>query len=202
LVSVISVWGRECVLFYSPYRNLSWLWDFTAVTPQWYPMSRFDSQLGESAWDIVSGATQSGAGQCLVQSAVTNDILELSYTAQTDAPGAKPIRAYRVTGAIDYGTNARKRSNGIQIRLKRGSDEAGVRASGGLEPMLVVRTRDDGGDWSSEHRIGLGFQGERELIARLDARGVFRTRQYEIVATDAVPLVYGYAGEDLEVMTS
>lgn len=202
LLSSVTMWGRECLLVYSPISNRSWLWDFNSTTPQWYPMSRYDSQLGESALDIVSGTILSNAGQCLVQTSATNDVLELSYTAQKDAPGDKPIRAYRVTGSIDYGTNARKRSNGIQIRLKRGSDEAGVRASGGVEPVLVVRTRDDGGDWSNEHRIGLGFQGERELIARLDTRGVFRTRQYEIVATDPVPLVYGYAEEDLEVMTS
>lgn len=200
--STIKYYGREMALFHYGSANRTFVFDFNSTKPEWYEWGAYDSQYGPTGFPVIGAVSTLGYGQTIVQMGDRNGLYTLDPTYYVDDPDPDPIRLNRVSGAIDFGTSARKRSNGMMLRVKRGADENGVRASGGAEPVLIIRHKDDGGNWSNEYRVGLGYQGERELIARVPTRGIFRTRQYEITATDSVPIVYSFAEEDIEVLTS
>lgn len=104
------------------------------------------------------------------------------------------IRLARVTGHVDYGTLKEKRSDEFRVRLRRGD---GI-ASG--TPSISVRFQDNGRYWSQPRKLSLGKLGEYDMIGRLFRTGMFRTRRYEFVATDAVPVVFTDAEEDIEVL--
>lgn len=153
-------------------------------------------------WDQTNGMYKRwlGGGYCyaplwgkhLVGSANSELVYEMSASTYQD--NGDPIRFRRRTGHIDYGTSKLKRSNEFRIRLKRGSGLSGSDAK------FMVRWNDDNKGWSNEKWISLGNVGESEIIQRLHRTGIFRTRQYEFVATDNVDVVFGDAEEDLEIL--
>jgi len=104
------------------------------------------------------------------------------------------IRLARRTGHIDYGTSQEKRSNELRMRVRRGDGLSGGAA------RLTVRWRDNNRYWSQPRDISLGALGETDVIARLFRTGIFRTRQYEFVSSDGVPVVFTGAEEDIEVL--
>ena len=67
-------------------------------------------------------------------------------------------------------------------------------------PYLMIRWRDDNKDWSREVRIDLGDIGQTEAMRRLNLTGMFRTRQYEVVCTEDVAVVFCAAEEDIDVL--
>lgn len=104
------------------------------------------------------------------------------------------IRLARLTGHVDFGTLQNKRSNEFRIRARRGD---GLSGSAG---RITVRFKDNGRYWSQPRTISLGSLGEYDMVARLYRTGIFRTRQYEFIASDAVPVVFTAAEEDIEVL--
>jgi len=105
-----------------------------------------------------------------------------------------PIRLKRVTGHIDYGTLDWKRSDSMLIRMKRGT---------GLPtrtPILTIRWKNENLSWSRPREISLGDIGDKEIVRQLNLLGMFRTRQYEIVCSEAVPVVFGEAKEELTIL--
>lgn len=202
--SLIYFRGRQMACWHFPAVNRTFVFDFNSQNPSWHEFSFYRDGIasGFPIMGCVNG-TYEELALCTFEDRQGIYALDRSYYSD-DSNGltSTPVRGYRVSGPIDYGTNARKRSNGMKIRLKRGTDGSATRASGSVEPMIQIRFRDDGGAWSNYYNVGLGFQGETEIVVPIFNRGIFRTRQYELLATDAVPIVFGYAEEDLEVMSS
>lgn len=58
---------------------------------------------------------------------------------------------------------------------------------GNQTSKMIVRWRNNGGEWKQEHLVSLGRQGQNEHIARLTHCGRYRTRQWEIIHTDDAP---------------
>ena len=108
---------------------------------------------------------------------INGTIWELSRSYKSD--GDDVMRRLRVTGAIDHGTANRKRNNHYDFYVKRG-----LGTSGGTEPVMQVRFKDDDQEWSEPRTIGLGFTGNRTAPYRLHRCGVYRKRQIEISMTD------------------
>lgn len=104
------------------------------------------------------------------------------------------IRLCRITGHINYGTTKTKRSSEFRIRAKRGQVVSGA------NPKVMVRWNDDNRGWRNEHWFDLGATGETETVMRLPRTGIFTTRQYEFVATDAADIIFLDAEEDVEVL--
>lgn len=104
------------------------------------------------------------------------------------------IRLVRRSGHIDYGTSQRKRSRRMRFRAKRG--HAGTTRT----PQLMVRWKDDNKSWSNERWYSLGDQGDTDLVVEIGPTGIYKTRQYEFVCTDPVPVIFLYAEEDIDVL--
>ncbi len=185
----------------------------------------------------------------LVGSRVDGKIYTMSTSVYTDE--GDTIRTLRRTGHVDYETMTRKRSNSVDIRIKRGiglptGDPDEVTGTDGLIytcildhtstvvdkpitgsnwafywkltgltggvwiedvsysaniPYIVVRWRDNNANtWGNEHQINLGKIGETEFIAKLKRLGIYKTRQWEFILSDAVPLILCDAEETIEVL--
>ncbi len=87
-----------------------------------------------------------------------------------------------------------------------GGSTGGVWASGtaytGQTPNIVVRWNDDGkSSWSNEHQVNLGRVGDYKIVdASLKRLGIYRSRQWEFILSDPVPLVFSDAEEDMELL--
>lgn len=68
-------------------------------------------------------------------------------------------------------------------------------------PKLMLRYKNDGSStWSNIREIDLGDVGETEHHISLYRMGMFKSRQYELSATDNVPIVFGNAEIDLTII--
>lgn len=105
------------------------------------------------------------------------------------------IRLKRTTGHIDYGTLARKRSKELRIRIQRGEG-----ATVNDEPLMAIRWRDDNKQWSTQKFIGLGKVGDNRSPITIYPYGIYRTRQYELIVSDSVPVTFGGAEEDVDLL--
>lgn len=130
-------------------------------------------------------------GLHLVGSRLTSTIYSMSADVYTDA--GDEIRMLRESGHIDYKTTRQKISKEFRIRAKRGSMVVDT------VPKLMLRWKDDNRRWSNLHELSLGDEGDTSLVLRLQRTGIYRTRKYELTATDAVPIVFGDAEEDIVV---
>jgi hypothetical protein len=109
------------------------------------------------------------------------------------------IRSSIITGNIDHGTSREKRSNELRLTLKRG--QMPRTSVGDVEPVLIVRFRDNGSKvWSNDRQIGLGFQGDEEFIRSIFMLGTYRTRQWEYYCTENIPFSLVKATEDITVL--
>jgi len=105
------------------------------------------------------------------------------------------IRPLLRTGHISHGTNERKRSNQLVIRLKRG-----LGSISGDEPKISLRWRDDNGPFKQTVTLSLGKIGETEFIARRHRMGSYRRRQYEFVHSANTDFVLVDIQEDVEIL--
>lgn len=84
----------------------------------------------------------------------------------------QPLVWERITGWLDHGNGARKRSVRVRARLRRGTGTPTT------EEVFEVRVADDGGPWGDWEQIPLGLSGENEQVADAYFGGVFRQRRY------------------------
>lgn len=159
-------------------------WDYAAQT--W---KAFDFSC--AAFDVASGKTYVGGKR-------SRAINLLDPTCRTDAlPGSTtaPVKFLRITGDIDYGTSKKKRSESLRFRIRRGD------LSDLSSPKLMIRWQDDGkNNWSNIKEIDLGATGDTNIHVSLNRTGMFRSRKYEISATDAVSIVLSNAEEDITIL--
>lgn len=120
------------------------------------------------------------------------ELYELSENNTND--NGQPIRLERLTGHIDYGTSDRKQCNSLSLRLKRGV------GSSTETPTVQLRWNDDNKGFSNELPISLGDIGDQEIYMKVYPMGIYRTRQYELVSTSDVPVIFLSAKEDIEVL--
>lgn len=191
IADFMEIEGRAFYVISFPTEKLTFAYDIDMAS--WAQWSYWDSSVPENTqWLVSSYCHPYLWGFHLAGDRRNNGkIHKLSMAHQNDAEDL--IRYFRRTGHIDHGTLNKKRSNFINIKLKRGTASTG---------NLAFRWRDDGENlWSNEHLISLGNIGETEFIKRIYTRGIYRTRQYEFTLTDATQLTLVGAEENIDVLT-
>lgn len=104
------------------------------------------------------------------------------------------IRVARTTGHLDAGTLKTKRCDELRFRAKRG---AGLSTG---TPKIMIRYKLDNQQWSNIREFSLGNVGEYDVVICDHRRHIYKTKQYEFSATDAVDIVFSNAEEDVEVL--
>lgn len=166
---------------------------YNETTDDWCDFGKWDASKAQyDRWMGLSYVYAEGWGKHLVGRSNTSVIAELGRDYHTD--DGDLIRLCRTTGHIDFGSLQTKRTNEFRCRAKRG-DGLSART-----PKVMIRYKLDGRDWSNFKEVSLGNIGEYWHIIRDTRRTIFRTKQYEFSATDAVGIVFGGAEEDVEVL--
>lgn len=187
----MEISGQRFLVFGFPAESRTLI--YNATTQDWSEWSTWDSSAGEyTRWMAQSYCRAVDWGVHVVGSKTNSDVYLLSEDYYDDA--GTEIRVKRLTGHIDHGALKRKRSEEIRLRVKRGAVDLST------DPVVMIRWRDNHGDWSNEHQMSLQSLGNTEFIARIKRSGIYRARQYEITATDAAPVIFGRAEEDVEVL--
>lgn len=114
----------------------------------------------------------------LVGSGLDGKIYELDDTITTDDGGA--IISEMWTGRINWGTNRRKSSRKLKLRVKRGAGAG----------KLFMCHRDNGlSAWSSPYEIDLGETGDTESVVTRRRLGTYEDRQWRFTATGKVTII-------------
>jgi len=124
----------------------------------------------------------------LVGSRANSLIYEMSYDHTDD--GGVSLISELITGRIDWGTNQKKESKRLRVKLKRGHVASG---------SMFVSYRDNGGTtWSNEKEIELGILGDEETTVTFRQLGWYYDRQWRFRSDSPVTLVS--AEEDIELI--
>lgn len=187
----IEIDGKPFLLFHFPGENRTLVYNYRDETwSEWGnytgPSTTYDRWLGacycfSPEWNLH-----------LVGARHNSLIYSLSASNYTD--NGDEIRLKRLTGHIDWGTPLMKRSSKLLLRLKRGGGEVS-------DAKFMLRWKDDNKSWSNEIEVSLGALGDYEIVKEIYPRGMYRTRQYEVTCTDAVPFIYIDAHETVEVLS-
>lgn len=187
----IQIDGYIFFIFTFPAADKTFVYNQT--TDDWCEWGKWDyASASYSRWAGNSYVYAGGWGLHLIGRRDKLIVSELSQ--KYDRDDTDVIRLARTTGHIDYGTSKQKQSSELRFRAKRGSG-----LSSGT-PKLMLRYKIDNRDWSNIKEFSLGNIGEYNLILRDQRRNIFRTKQYEFTATDAVDIVFSQAEEDFEVL--
>jgi hypothetical protein len=187
----MEIRGRPAIMWQFPSQQRSLV--YQPDNRSWSEWKNWDSNYSEyQPWIGKSYCYSPDWGLHLVGSRYDSKIYSMSTNYKSD--NGNEIRFKKVTGLIDHGTNAQKRSGRLFMRAKRGDGH------GGSDGVMLLRWNDDNEGWSNQVEVSLGAVGERETVIDVDARGLYRTRQWEIVVTDPVSVVFGKATQELEVL--
>ena len=187
---VIDIEGRAFYVLNFRSANQTFAYDFKMNTwsrwgqydPQAFAYSRF---LGNSHAYCIDW------NKHIVGSKDDGKLYVMSDSYNTSADDYLRLRVQ--TGHIDHGTMSGKRARDLRLRGKRGSTAANGK--------LMLRYRDNGkGQWSREYILDTGAAGDYVIDWSVFLGGIYRTRQYEITATDNVPVLFGEAEEEVEVL--
>lgn len=186
----IEIAAQDFLIFTFPTADRTFLYNIG--TKQW-------QELGK--WNITNANYQRWIGNSytycqdwnlhLLGGANTSKIYSLATSYNTE--NGDLLRDARRSGDIDYGTSKQKRSNEFRVRLKRGE-------GGSTTPVIMFRYRVNGKTWSQERQVSLGDSGQYDIFQKIPARGLFRSRQYEITSTDNVEIVQADAEEDIDIL--
>jgi len=68
-------------------------------------------------------------------------------------------------------------------------------------PFISFRWKDNNKNtWSNLHQLELGKSGETEVVLTFPRLGIYKTRQWEFIMTDTVPLILCEVEEDVELL--
>lgn len=124
----------------------------------------------------------------LIGSRVDGEIYCMDYDYATD--NGLSIISEVITGRIDWGTNQKKESQRLRVRVKRGHVASG---------SLFVSYRDNGNsEWSNEKEVELGPLGDEETVVNFRQLGWYYDRQWRFRSDSAVTIVS--AEEDIQVI--
>jgi hypothetical protein len=145
--------------------------EFVYDTPEKMWMERdYYADTGRVPLPYQSHAYWPAFGSHYFGSTTTGAVYKWDTDTRTDL--GQPLVMERVTGWLDHGSNARKRSVRVRARLRRGTGTPTT------EELFEVRVADDGGPWGEWEQVPLGVSGENEQIADAYIGGVFRQRRY------------------------
>jgi hypothetical protein len=116
-------------------------------------------------------------------------LYEASRSAYDD--DGTPIRASIRTGWVDHGTWDRKRSDQLIIKLKGTLNST-------VTTKILLRWRSDGfQEWSIPLELEIQAGAQNDHFCKLNRMGLYRSRQYEFIMTDAADLALTGFEEDL-----
>ena len=104
------------------------------------------------------------------------------------------LKTVRRTGHITHGTNSLKKSHELRLRIKRGVGSISE------DVVMMMRWRDDNGEWGNEQMLSLGKVGDKDIFVTLKPMGFYHSRQYEFSHTDNSQFVLIDAEELIEVI--
>ena len=188
---IISIGGASFYILTFPSEQVTYAYNIKKQ--EWYLWSYWDTASATREAFMGRHFVYAKAwGKHLCQSCRDGKIYEVDPDATSDA--GNTIRTEWQSGWLDGDTSANKIIPTARIHLKRGSI-----AAGGSDPAyLTLRYRDNGSlVWGNDRQISLGLSGEYEFYRRVNGLGKFRSRQFSIVLTDAVKLVF--AGLDIDI---
>ena len=124
----------------------------------------------------------------LVGSRIDGEIYCMSYDYSTD--NGLSVISELITGRIDWGTNQKKESQRLRVRVKRGHVASG---------SLFVSYRDNGNtEWSNEKEVELGILGDTETVVTFRQLGWYYDRQWRFRSDSPITIVS--AEEDIQVI--
>lgn len=159
-----------------PTERVTWAYDFkTDVWCQW------------SSWDSATGSHKEFEGYfadyakgwnkhvVLTKAGVLNEISRNVYS-----DNGTQIKSSVRTGWLDHGTWDRKRSNQLIIKLNGYKSE---------DARILMRWRSDGfPEWSTAMELPIQYGQQNDHFCKLNRMGMYRSRQYEFIMTDAADL--------------
>jgi len=189
--------GQEFCVFHFPTEQRTLV--YNPALEDWSEWGNWDSMgstwlpydFRSTAYDLKTGKTFVGKhlAACLV---CLNSDSRVDFTSGITS---RPFKFLRRTGHIDNGTTKEKRLETLSFKAKRGT---GI-SSG--SPKLMLRYRNNGSNtWSNIREINLGDIGDTEHFIHLHRLGIYKSRQYEISATDNVPIVLSNAEAEITVL--
>lgn len=189
--------GQEYCVFHFPTEQRTLV--YNPALEDWSEWAVWDSATTSwQAYDFRATARDLDTGQTFIGKKDANVIACLSADSRVDLTGNGTTTAFkflRQTGWINNGISKKKRIEQLRFRAKRGT---GI-SSG--TPVLMLRYRNDGSSqWSNIREISLGDIGETEHEIMIPRLGICKSRQWEISATDDVPIVLSGAEAEITVL--
>ena len=172
---------------------------YNPALEDWSEWGNWDSSgMNWLPYDIRSAVYDLNSGKTFIGKEAANVVACLSSDSTVDLTGSsttRPFKFLRRTGHVDNGTSKKKRLEQLRFRAKRGAD------TGVTSPKLMFRYRNNGStQWSNIIEINLGDVGETAHHIKLHRLGIYESRQFEISATDNVPVVLSNAEADITVL--
>ncbi len=189
--------GQEFCLFQFPTEGRTLAYD--PALQDWSEWGTWDSEAMEwKAYDIRCVARDLNTGKVFIGKKDAQVIACVKSDSRVDLLNASETRAFkflRVTGHIDHGTGQLKILEELRFRAKRGSSIPGE------TPKLMLRYRNDGSSqWSNIREINLGAIGQTEHHIKIKRMGMYKSRQFEISATDNIQIVLSKPEADITVL--
>lgn len=185
---IFGIDGKKIFLLNFPSEDLTLAYD--VVLDAWYEWGYWNGS-GYDSFKCRHFIFARAWGLYLIGDNSTGKIYTLSSSNNQDNGGT--MRSKVKTGKYSHGTQGWKRSNSLDLDVKRGEGIAG-----GSAATLRVRWRDDGNTvWGNYTDYSLGAVGDRKKLDPLRPMGRYRNRQYEYVLTDNTPLVLKPSWEDV-----
>lgn len=172
---------------------------YNPALEDWSEWANWDSNsMDWVSYDFRSSVYDLRTGKNFIGKEAAEVIACLSSDSRVDLTGAATTRSFkflRQTGFIDHGTSRDKRLEELRFRAKRGVGEVSS------SPTLMLRYRNNGSNtWSNIQEIDLGEVGNTDHHIKLKRLGMYKSRQFEISATDNVPVVLSNAEADITVL--
>ncbi len=200
--SIMLVGGRPVYLLRLPEKSFVLVYDL--MKGCWYKWSHWDSNKAKyDRWLGRLALYIPNTNQLIVGSRRDSKIYEMS-SEFLDDDGDK-IRMMRRTGNCKHDTLSQKRCNSIKINMERGTV---AKPTGEINPLdmddeaqLMIRWKDDNSkEWNGELFGSLGRRGDSISPIQFRRLGMYRTRQWEIVVSDNIPVTLVEIEEDIDEM--
>lgn len=124
------------------------------------------------------------------------------YIASKEYPDddGEPINTEMWTGRINWGTDKRKASVKMRLKLRRGPGIADPTSDPIVTPKLLVSKRDNGDtEWSTDRVVDLGLPRDTETTVILRRLGTYRDRQWRFKICEGQMTLVS-AEEEFEVL--
>jgi hypothetical protein len=187
--SIVSVGGLTYYILFFPTADQTWAYDY--VNDIWSRWSSWDTAYGKQKNFIAQHAVYVKPwNKHLIMSNTDGKIYEMSR--QTFDDNGLVMKSYKRSKWINHGNEYRtKKSSALHIKLLRGSQEG----------KFLIRWRDNGkAEWNTYQEIDVGPVGDRTFIYTLRPMGQYKSRQYEVLMTDAADLALVGMEEEVELL--